>query len=399
MRAVAAVVALVLLLGALPVRSGGAESDADLRRRREEVRSRRAALAAKVDTLKASDDELHQALDDLNSNVSGLEGELEDTRQAVAAAEAELRDAQQKEQETLTRLASLKARLTALAVDAYARPPGSELDAALAEADLNDATRKLALLRNAAQSDADVIDQYRGARLDLEEERRLAAAALERAEAARRDVEVRLARLESARDQRQAVADQVEDRIEAALSESQQLATLDKSLSDELNRRQEALAAKLAKARADAARQARSAAAARPRAPGMSGGLANVRGIVVAASIADNLEAMLAAAAQDGIVLSGGGYRDSGQQVALRRAHCGSSEYAVYSAPASSCRPPTARPGASAHEQGLAIDFTYNGGVISSRSNRGFQWLARNAGSYGFYNLPSEPWHWSTTGR
>ncbi len=26
------------------------------------------------------------------------------------------------------------------------------------------------------------------------------------------------------------------------------------------------------------------------------------------------------------------------------------------------------------------------------------QWLAANASSYGFYNLPSEPWHWSTTG-
>ena len=26
------------------------------------------------------------------------------------------------------------------------------------------------------------------------------------------------------------------------------------------------------------------------------------------------------------------------------------------------------------------------------------RWLAGNAASFGFYNLPSEPWHWSTTG-
>jgi D-alanyl-D-alanine carboxypeptidase len=50
------------------------------------------------------------------------------------------------------------------------------------------------------------------------------------------------------------------------------------------------------------------------------------------------------------------------------------------------------------HELGLAIDFTLNGSLISSRSNPGYQWLAANAGGYGFYNLPSEPWHWSVNG-
>ena len=28
----------------------------------------------------------------------------------------------------------------------------------------------------------------------------------------------------------------------------------------------------------------------------------------------------------------------------------------------------------------------------------GFAWMKANAGQYGFYNLPSEPWHWSTNG-
>jgi LAS superfamily LD-carboxypeptidase LdcB len=51
------------------------------------------------------------------------------------------------------------------------------------------------------------------------------------------------------------------------------------------------------------------------------------------------------------------------------------------------------------HERGLAIDFTCNGGgAIGSRSSPCFQWLSGNASSYGFYNLPSEPWHWSTNG-
>ena len=50
------------------------------------------------------------------------------------------------------------------------------------------------------------------------------------------------------------------------------------------------------------------------------------------------------------------------------------------------------------HERGLAIDFTYNGRIIGSRSGPAWSWLSANAASYGLYNLPSEPWHWSTTG-
>jgi LAS superfamily LD-carboxypeptidase LdcB len=62
---------------------------------------------------------------------------------------------------------------------------------------------------------------------------------------------------------------------------------------------------------------------------------------------------------------------------------------------ASACRPPTAKPGTSQHEVGLAIDFSN----CSSRSSACFQWLAGNAARFGFHNLPVEPWHWSTTGR
>ncbi len=46
------------------------------------------------------------------------------------------------------------------------------------------------------------------------------------------------------------------------------------------------------------------------------------------------------------------------------------------------------------HERGLAIDFS-NCGV---RSTPCYQWLAANAHRFGFFNLPSEPWHWSVNG-
>jgi len=50
------------------------------------------------------------------------------------------------------------------------------------------------------------------------------------------------------------------------------------------------------------------------------------------------------------------------------------------------------------HERGLAIDFTSNGAIVTSRSPA-FRWLRAHAGSYGLRNLSGEPWHWSTNGR
>ncbi len=124
----------------------------------------------------------------------------------------------------------------------------------------------------------------------------------------------------------------------------------------------------------------------------------SVNGIWVHKSIVGSLTKMLNAAAASGIHLSGGGYRDPAFQKELRAAHCGPTYYDIHQKPASECTPPTAPPGRSMHERGLAIDFNYGGGLIKSRSNAGYQWLAANAASYGFYNLPSEPWHWSTNG-
>ena len=84
-------------------------------------------------------------------------------------------------------------------------------------------------------------------------------------------------------------------------------------------------------------------------------------------------------------------------QIILRREHCGTSGYALFERPAGECNPPTARPGHSEHELGLAIDFIENGAVLNATSP-GFVWLVEHGAEYGLINLPSEPWHWSTTG-
>jgi hypothetical protein len=129
-----------------------------------------------------------------------------------------------------------------------------------------------------------------------------------------------------------------------------------------------------------------------------TGNLVDVRGIRVDASLAAALENLLAAADAEGLALAGGGYRSHDQQIALRRAHCGTSDYAIYEMPADQCAPPTARPGQSMHESGLAIDFTCSGRLVA-QGDPCYRFLMTSAAWFGLYNLPTEPWHWSTNGR
>lgn len=120
----------------------------------------------------------------------------------------------------------------------------------------------------------------------------------------------------------------------------------------------------------------------------------SVNGVTVHRSVAFAFRRMLADAKSDGIALSGGGFRTKKRQIELRKIN-GCPD--VWTAPASSCRVPTAIPGHSLHELGLAVDITSGGRTLAGDS-AGFKWLSTNAHKYGYVNLPSEPWHWSITG-
>ena len=130
--------------------------------------------------------------------------------------------------------------------------------------------------------------------------------------------------------------------------------------------------------------------------------VATVGGIVVDSAIASRLRGLLAHARDDGFRLGGWGYRSYQRQVELREQNCGPRYYDVYVKRSSECSPMTARPGASMHEQGRAIDFhriRADGTVAPIAGTAAFRWMAVNAKAYGLYNLPAEPWHWSTNGR
>jgi peptidoglycan hydrolase CwlO-like protein len=420
----AAAIALVT-----PQLAGSAPSQ-DPRAERERVRAERAEVAAEIDTNKASRREIEEALQTLQANLNTQEAALARTEAEVAQAEQDIADAQAAITTLESELVVLRQVMRDRAVAAYVSPPADDILTVLETEDFTTAASRKFYIELRAQDDADVADRLEGATVDLDYQKRKATEARERAETKRAEQAERTQAVRDAKAQEQAVADRLSSTINSQVARSVELAKTDRALSAEIAAEQAALAAMLA-AREEAARAAAAAAAAaanRPTAPaptpapsnqdadggenaplpptpppassGSSGGsravpLCTVGGITVNCAISGALGSLLNAARASGLSLSGGGYRDPSSQIALRRAHCGSSYYAIYEMPASQCRPPTARPGQSQHELGLAVDFN----ACQSRSTACYRWLAANAASYGFYNLPSEPWHWSSTGR
>jgi len=120
----------------------------------------------------------------------------------------------------------------------------------------------------------------------------------------------------------------------------------------------------------------------------------NIYGTIVHRNVAYAFKRMVDDARANGILISGGGFRTRERQIELRKIN-GCPD--VWSAPSSSCRVPTAVPGRSLHELGLAVDITA-GGKSLTRGTPAFKWLSLHAKAYGFVNLPSEAWHWSITG-
>jgi len=400
LRAIVTALGALLVAGLVSVPAIGAAKTGDNpSAEREAVRAKKAEVASQVDALKATDAEVEAALDALQANVAGQEALLAEANRAAEEAEAAFAAAAAAVDAKKAEIAKLREDIREFAVQAFVHPPSDDAMAALDTADPSEAAQKRALLEMQNTNDADLVDRLSAAEEDLEVERQLAEEASKRAEEKRAAASGRLAELEAARDQQAAYAAEVEARLDRALSEVASLEAVDAELSQ-----------KIAAQQAELARKAAAAAAARPRVSSGGGGSGSSRvtfngelstvscpaggSITVASSIAGSLQSMLNAAYSDGLGLCGGGYRSSEGQIQTREANCGSSYYDIYEKPASQCSPPTARPGTSMHEQGLAIDFSN----CSSRSTACYQWLSGNASSYGFHNLPSEPWHWSTNG-
>ena len=371
---------------------------ADTASERAEVQRKRAAVASEIDTLRATNAQVEAALAALNDNVATQTAALRDAERRSAEADAELTRATELVVAKQAEIAALDQAVKDLAVETFIRPPSEATLVDSLESDtIGEAELKQSLLEAKSSSQLDALDQLDKAREDLEIAQAAAEEAAVVAEREQAAVDARLDEVTVARDQQAKVVAEVESRLDRQLAEAAVLDQQDQALGAKLAAEQAALAKRLAAQRAAAAASQRSSGPVTISITG-SGSIVSVRGIRIHQSVANNLAGLLSAAESDGISLSGWGYRDSQRQVELRRQNCGTSNYAVYQMSPSACSPPTARPGASNHERGLAVDFTYGGSTIKSRSSPAFQWLRANAARYGFYNLPSEPWHWSVNG-
>ncbi len=385
-----------------------AEDTAVLTESRDQVLSRVAGIDTRIRAAEAAAAQAQAQLDAASTRAATAQADADRAAQAADKAAAEVR---------------------AYAVEAYVRPPAQDALSTLAMKESRDASYATDVLEIVAERRRRVVDTMVAAKFVADEERAAAstAAAAARAESERAAQEA--TSLRSARREQSRLAAQLDARLDQKLAEAAALSDLDARTSKELAAQEVALrssgpaAAPQAGVPVAATRPASTATTTttpRPVAtvPGTPGTTAppvttppvtipglvtwadvtKAGGIWVHTSIAGQVAALVSAAKAAGFNLAGGGYRDPASQIALRRAHCGTSDYAIYQMPASQCTPPTAIPGRSMHERGLALDLTSSGRLITSRADPAFAWLAANAARYGFYNLPSEPWHWSTTG-
>lgn len=352
-----------------------------------------AAKAQEIDAANAQLGDLSDALGVLNKRVKDQSARVDYANSQVADAEAKVQQNAAAVAEAEQSLNDLEARLEGQAIRNF-MGQGGDAAAVLVTGDPNTSIRMQTMLAEVTQSDIDFSDTLTAAKEDLEVQRAEAQNAVEEAQALRADADNQLAILRGDRQAQANLTGSAEDRLDHLLAERANLGALgaDIDTGDE---------AKLVNT-------LKNSSAALPP-PGSSVEVpATVseseiklagNGIRVHESIVAQVQALLTDAAAAGFDLGGGGYRDPAAQIATRKSNCGTSTYAIYQMPASQCSPPTARPGQSMHERGLAIDFTAGGQLIRSRSSAAFVWLANNAAKYGLYNLPSEPWHWSTNGK
>ena len=417
--------AVAVAAGAGPV---AAQSDEDIiedrEARREETLQAAQAASENLDAATADADDLIDALNKAQAAVDAQQTARDEAERAVADAEAVVQEAKAKIAELEEELLATQEGLREAVIQSYVSFQAPTGTLSVLGADPWENAHEEALAEFATGSGIDDIDDLRRLGEELERWRIRAAEAADAAEAHRRETTLILEDLLAAVDREAELSVAAEERVERRLYEVQTIKQIDAEYAAEIDAAERRIAETLARQRAEEeARRRAEEAAARRRAeeeaarlraeqeagrPALAGSvnpddadftLVSVRGITVNSRIATETEGLLAAMEAEGFDLHGWGYRNHQDQINLRRSHCGASDWAVWQMPSHQCRPPTARPGRSNHEKGLAIDFTNSGRLIISRSSSVFQALQRVAPGFGFKNLPSEPWHWSVDGR
>jgi hypothetical protein len=366
------------------------------------------SIEVDIEVDRADEADIENAFGAIRDNVEAELAELRSAEAEVQAADLAIVEAEGRVATVQAEIDGLVGQSDEVVVRRFMNPPSETAVEALTAATVQDATVKQALLQMRADADAAVIDHMQELQSQLREQRDAEEAARQTADERRTQAGQALADLEDAASQQVTFAREIERRMERDLSELAHLQETDPALAQQLQGQIDTLAQQLETSRNQIEQEdaLRELDIDMPTIEGPSTiDIEAIEGNIIPVScpsggeirvhreIADSTRDLLNLSHQQGLVLCGNGYRSIAAQIALRRAHCPD----VYSSPASACSPPTARPGASMHERGLAIDFTCNGGSIG-RSSPCFAFLIDNAPDFGLHNLPSEPWHFSSDG-
>ncbi len=265
--------------------------------------------------------------------------------------------------------------------------------------DVNMVLRVSHMIGAAIDQDLAVVDALAVARSIRQERLAAASAAESAAESIEDEVATAQQRADLARDEADAAATAADETAQRLEREADRLA----AASQEVSRPRQELETQLRAARAALETTLSGGGVDLVTVWADRGDGVLIGGITVASVIAPQLQALLVAAAADGVVLSGSGHRAPQATLRLRVAN-GCPD--LYTSPASACRVPTAIPGTSMHERGLAIDFSHQGRTLCFPSgprgcagNPGFDWLMANAARFGLQGSSVEAWHWSIDGR
>jgi murein DD-endopeptidase MepM/ murein hydrolase activator NlpD len=211
--------------------------------KRAATQTKKAQVAAQLNTLKASDDELESAVRALDAGVQAQSATNQAAQQALQAAQSSLGSAQSRLAATESRMADLRRRAGDAAVRAYVHPGGDTLLEIVRARDIGEASRRQALLATVVASDRDVVDQMRAARQDQQFERENLTQARDVAAQRKKEAADKLAGLQKTLSDQVRLKSALDGRIAEYTAEVDALSREESSLSGLIKARQAQTAA------------------------------------------------------------------------------------------------------------------------------------------------------------
>ncbi len=234
-RKLASALVLLLVVALAPPAWSAAPSAEE---QRDAAREKKAELAAEVDTLKASDDELESAVRALDAGVAVQSNQTESAQRALQSAETGLGSAEAKLAATEQRMGDLRLEVAKAAIQAYVHPGGDALLQIVRAENMGEASRRQVLLSSVVNSNRDALDQMRATRQDQQFDKANLVRARQLADDRRKAAADHLAELQEALSQQNRLKSALDTRIEEFTAEVEALSREEATLSALIRSRQ-----------------------------------------------------------------------------------------------------------------------------------------------------------------